>query len=42
MAEWYDTKSMSSWVGSNPSLKCPVYLATLMSCDTKKQSVCGC
>ena len=31
----------SSWVGFNPSFKHPTCLATLKSCDTTKQSVCG-
>ena len=29
-------------LGFNPSLKRPACLATLMSCDTTKQFVCGC
>ena len=30
-----------SWAGFDPSLKCPMYLATQKSCDTTKQSFCG-
>ena len=41
MAEQYDTKSNVNMVGFNPSLKHPACLATLMSCDTTKQSLLG-
>ena len=39
--EQYDSKSKVNWAGFDTSFKCPTCLATLKSCDTTKQSVCG-
>ena len=39
LVERYDTNM--KWAGFDPSFKQPMCLATLKSCDTTKQSVCG-
>ena len=41
LAERSDTKSNVKLGGFDPSFKRPTCLATLKSCDTMKQSVCG-
>ena len=41
LAEQSDTKSNVKLGGFDPSSKHPTCLATLKSCDTTKQSVCG-
>ena len=41
LAEWYDTKSNVKLGGFQSQLLGRMCLATLKSCDTMKQSVCG-